>query len=610
MPGNETMHTSSRSAMSRRASGTWAAFIALLGLAVLLLAGCRKDSSDIAPPTGGGGGGSVYTDVVGLVTELDGTPVAGASITCGGKSAVTDVAGAFMIRNVGTDGRCYAHATKTGFFPGSAGVPAKVNGVSRVRITLLPDAPVTTFSAGMGTDYSLSGGARVVIGGNSVVDGSGNPYSGSVSLAVRHLDPDAPEFPAIMPAGDLVAVGSTGDDVQLISYGMMMLRLTDGGGNELQLASGSSAEITMPLPGSLTAGAPQEMPLWHFNEDTGKWEQEGMMQLEGGAYVATVSHFSSWNADWPTDRGTVRGLVLDCNGDPVEGVVVRTGQSTAMTDAQGRYERYVPTGVPVEVRVDDPALGLSSETRMVDPLSDGQDVSVGDLHLTSCPGFVEYTLTCASGSPMGYVTLSWPTGSAVRHFNAPGTYRLAVPHSGASAQLRVVHGNGAPTEAQVNLPSAAGGTVQAGSFAVCAQGGGSYGASYTIHGDGHNNETVTISTSGVTAYAIYSPTDSTTVGYASQQIGQWFSVAFPGNTTGTWNMSDGASDALLTLYLGGNTYISEDFTLQVTSYGGVGQNVTGTFSGTFVRFDMGTLEEVPVTVSNGQFQLLRNPDQD
>lgn len=603
------MPTSSRSATSLRPSGTWAAFIALLGLVVLVLAGCRKDSSDIAPPSGGGGG-SVYTDVMGLVTELDGTPVAGASITCGGKSAVTDVAGAFLIRDVGTDGRCYAHATKAGFFPGSAGVPAKANGVSHVRITLLSDAPVTTFSAGTGADYSLSGGARVVIGGNSVVDAGGNPYSGSVSLAVRHLDPDAPEFPAIMPAGDLVAVGSAGDDVQLISYGMMMLRLTDGGGNELQLAPGSSAEIAMPVPASMTAGAPQEMPLWHFNEVSGKWELEGMMQLEGGAYVASVSHFSSWNADLPTDRGSVEGRVVGPDGEPVEGVVVHTGQSTAITDENGHFVRYVPTGVEVDVRVDDPQLGLSSETLTVDPLSNGQNVTVGDLHLDATPSFVEYTLTCSSGSPLGYVTLSWASGSVVRHFNAPGTYRLAVPHSGVSAQLRVVHGNGAPTEAQVNLPSAAGGTVQAGSFAVCAQGGGSYGASYTIHGDGHNNEAVTISTSGVTAYATYSPAEDATVGYASQQIGQWFSVAFPGNTTGTWNMSDSNSDALLTLYLGGNTYISEDFTLQVTGYGGVGQNVTGTFSGTFVRFDMGTMEEVPVTVSNGQFQLLRNPDED
>lgn len=610
MPGTMAMHATSRRTSPPSCLGTWTVPLALLGLFLLALPGCRKDSSDIEPPTGGTTGGQ-YTHVVGLVTDQSGAPVPGASITCGNKSATTDVAGAFLIRDVGTDGRCYARATKAGYFPGSAGVPAKVNGVSAVRITLLTDAPVTTFDVGTGTDHTLPGGAKVVIGPNQVVGAGGTPYSGTVSLAFRHLDPDAPEFPAIMPGGDLLATGADGDR-QLQSFGMMMFRMTDGNGNELQLASGTTAEIAMPVPTSLAGSAPTVMPLWHFNEETGKWEEDGSSTLQGGMYVGTVGHFSSWNCDLPFDRALVHGLVLDCHGDPVEGVVVKTGQSEAVTDAQGRYERYVPAGLGFTIRVDAPAMGLTSEVVTMGPLSDGSETSVEDLHLNECPAFVEFNLVCTGGAQvMGYATLSWASGSVVRYFTSAGAYRLAVPHNGASAQLRIVHGNGAPAETQVTLPTAQGGSSNGGTFEVCPQGSGTgeYISTFTIHGDGHNNQVVTINTSGLTAMATYSVGDGSTVGFASGQSGTSISIGFPGNATGTWNVVDDSGDAMVAVTLGGNTYIGQDFTLQVTEYGAVGQHVRGTFSGTFARFDQVTMEMVPVTVSNGSFDLLRNPDE-
>lgn len=597
-------------ATSRR--GNWALFLALAGIIILFFSACRKDSSDIDPPSGGGGGG-VYTHVAGLVVAENGTPVAGVNITCGNKTATTDVSGAFLISNVNTDGRCYAHATKAGYFPGSAGVPAKANGISQVRITLLSDAPNVTFSAGAGTDQTLPGGAKVVISGNSVVDANGQAYTGTVSLAVRHLDPDAPEFPAIMPGGDLVATGPDGDQ-QLISYGMMMLRMTDAGGNELQLADGSTADVAMPVPASLVSGAPQEMPLWHFNETTGKWEQEGILQLQGGAYVASLGHFSSWNADLPTDRAMVQGRVLDCNGQPVEGLTVNTGQSIATTDANGYFERYVPTGIVFQVRVDVTELGLSSEVRTVGPLVNGQVVTVEDLHL-QCPAYLNYDITCTNGGALfGYAILNTPSGVLMLPISSTGQHRIAVPATGGSAQLVISSSNVSTITTDVQLPSAIGQSTEAGSFELCPGGGtgsGDYVSSCVLNGDGYNNQTVSIAVMGPWARMVYDPSDSTSVGFVNGGVTGnviSFMVGFDGQTTGTWNGED--DNIMVGLTLDGVTYINgEDFTLQVTEYGAVGGHVRCTFSGTMSRFSQ-TGEETMVTVTNGSMDMMRYPDQE
>ena len=53
---------------------------------------------------------------------------------------------------------------------------------------------------------------------------------------------------------------------------------------------------------------PATFPLYHLNETTGRWTQEGTATLQTdpatGAkyYEGTVSHFSTWNADRMIER--------------------------------------------------------------------------------------------------------------------------------------------------------------------------------------------------------------------------------------------------------------------------------------------------------------------
>lgn len=53
---------------------------------------------------------------------------------------------------------------------------------------------------------------------------------------------------------------------------------------ELQLAEGKEAEITAPIPYTLQANAPDTMPLWYYDDETGNWMEEGFATKVGNSY--------------------------------------------------------------------------------------------------------------------------------------------------------------------------------------------------------------------------------------------------------------------------------------------------------------------------------------
>ena len=138
--------------------------------------------------------------------------------------------------------------------------------------------------------------------------------------------------------------------------------------------------------------------------------------------------------------------------------------------------------------------------------------------------------------------------------------------------------------------------------------------SFVINGDGFVNQTITVSAIPLTAFSIYTISDNVTFGIASGQQGNSLTIGFPGNTIGNFNVSTN-SDVVFTASVGANTYIMGDnFTVNVTQYGNVGGKITGTFSGDAKRIFFNeltqTVEEFPVTITNGIFELQRNPDQE
>ena len=101
--------------------------------------------------------------------------------------------------------------------------------------------------------------------------------------------------------GNLTGLTTNNEQKLLQTYGMIAVELEGGAGEKLNLAAGKIATISMPIPASMVASAPATIPLWYFNDTTGVWIEQGTATKQGSNYLGTVSHFSFWNCDVPSN---------------------------------------------------------------------------------------------------------------------------------------------------------------------------------------------------------------------------------------------------------------------------------------------------------------------
>lgn len=157
-----------------------------------------------------------------------------------------------------------------------------------------------TFEANSGRLLTV-GDMKVDIPAAKVVKSDGTAYTGTVNADMLYLDPNNETFNEMMPGGDLAAVRTDNSEVQLVSWGMVEVSLTDGSGQCFTMKEDGTSVMTFPIPEGMESNPPETIPLWYFNEETGMWVEEGVARLEGNVYVGEVNHFSWHNLDWPED---------------------------------------------------------------------------------------------------------------------------------------------------------------------------------------------------------------------------------------------------------------------------------------------------------------------
>ncbi|HRD52346.1 MAG TPA: carboxypeptidase-like regulatory domain-containing protein [Flavobacteriales bacterium] len=592
--------------------------LAVLMITVLLVAGCRKDESDPAP-SGGSGSTAGTTRVLGQVVDGSGTPLPGVLVQSGSLSAISDAVGVFVISGAPADHRVVVRCKKTGYFDAVHGAAALLNGTTIMRVAMRSSAPdFTGLSSASPQDLQSPDGFRLQLPANGLVTSTGSPYSGTYAVAVEHFATDAPDFSAAMPGGDLTAVVG-GTQQQLYSYGMASVRITDPAGTELQLGNGAAATLHLPIAANQSSEAPATVPLWHLNEQTGIWEQEGEAQRIGGEYVGTVQHFSTWNVDAAWPRARLRGYLIPAapGGGTTEEedelaplLPIRVRQVRFFPRSNGEFDVFVPSGIDLIAELEPNPMGVTAAPVPIGILAADEEQYV-EL-VVNTPGYIVGTINCPSGSVNGYAMVTWSGGSYFMPLGATPQFRIAAPYNGEQATLRLVNLNGGITqEVSVTLPTAPGGETDAGTITLCSGGSGSgLQAGCVLNGDGYDQQTVVINPAAGLATATYYAADNSTQifivdgGGGPQLYGEWL-----GSTTGNCATVEGEGDCGITLVIDGRYYFPHDLQVGVNQYGPVGGDVQGFFLGTMVRFDTGTGEEHFVNVSNGFFRVQRAPDE-
>jgi hypothetical protein len=372
-------------------------FNLILFLAALVLFSCKDDKDDMDTMSASGNpvgivenshtsGQTVSVDFRGRITNQQGAPIAGATVSAGGSITITNAQGFYQIADAAVDDNyALVKVEYNGMFDQFRALKPRTDKTNYVDIAMIQKTVNGFFSTSSGGTIDIQGGPTVSFPPGELVTSGGQPYSGEVLVASTYLDPSDPSLMSYMP-GSLAAVDDDGEAVGMITYGMVGVELSAASnGQKLQLAGGRKATLTLPLPETHTAHAPESIPLWYFDETAGIWQEEGVATRSGNSYVGQVSHFSFWNCDVSVNSVFLEGhLFLHPEGIPLFGARVKIqrqsgGFASTQVDQDGYFGGIVPGNELLTLIIESGDCNQILYSTEIGPFAD--DVDMGELPL-------------------------------------------------------------------------------------------------------------------------------------------------------------------------------------------------------------------------------------
>jgi hypothetical protein len=578
--------------------------LALLVTSVIIFIACSKSissSSGTTNPNNIPVDVTVTASLQGRVVDENGLPVEGAAVSSGAATTSTDVNGIFSFTSISMSSRFgYVQVAKTGYFTGSRSIITNGGASSYVTIQLVPRNATGSFPAPTGGKVVVGPGDTATFLASSVVTAATNAaYTGMVFVFANYLNPTDPNLYKYMP-GDLRGIGSDGNETALQSFGMMDVEMQDASGNKLQLAAGQQATLTMAIPDSLQAIAPAAIPLWYFNDSTGKWIQQGTAVRQGNNYVGQVGHFTYWNCDAPIETVNFKVVLKDQFGNPLAYTYIEFESTTlgtrgAYTDSSGFAQGLVPKGQTLLMRVVNQCGTLMGGVNVGPALSD-QNLGTVTVTVAHAELMLTGTVVDCSNNPVdsGLVN-AIVDGLNYRAAVSKGAFTLPVSRclisSGAVPMLAVDLNSG--QQSSVMNVTADTGTVNAGQLTACTGGGGGGGGN-----PGATAQYITYTLVNI-PYILVSPNN--TIGYnfdANTSISE-----ISGDNTFDLDISQLTStgtygNVAANVVAATGTYTGM-VSVTITSFGAIGSYIKGTFTGPV------STSGGPAQTINGSFQVQR-----
>jgi len=556
----------------------------LLVIISLIGNGCQKNSHEqpVTDPLSE----KVVASLSGRVTDENGKPVNNASVESGGSNTTTDINGFFRVANIQlAKNGGFVIAEKSGYFKGCRTIFTNAGVINNIEIQLIPKTNRGNFSASAGGTISIQNGSSVNFPAGGIINaGTNATYTGSVNVFGAYLDPTNPKLSLMMP-GNLTGLTTNNEQALLQTFGMMAVELEGANGEKLNIATGKTAVITMPIPSSLSPNAPATIPLWFFDETKGLWKQEGSANKQGSAYVGTVSHFSFWNCDVPNNFIRLKLTLKDQNGQAGAGYRVElkdifyNSSAYAITDSTGVASGAVRPGTNFQLDVYNKCNTLL-HSQTIGPFSTNTDLGVITI---TAPTPANITLSgtvrdCSlSTVTTGYTDVILD-GLIYRTAITNGLYSITINRcSGATTTAQII-----ATDLQTNQQSASTSvTVTSGNYPntnviACGVSTLQY-INYTIGGNAQNF------VSPADSFATYRQNPTTTIqafpkAFTDSASWQYTSFGFDGVTSpGTYALSPSfiVSKGFHVEYAA-----SGPITVTITEFGSTGQYISGSFSGT------------------------------
>lgn len=334
--------------------------LVLVAFSLIVFFACNKSSADSS--TGADNNNipaeqTVTANLQGRVLDENGVPVQGAAVSSGAATTTTDINGVFTFSKISMSSRFgFVKVVKQGYFTGSRSIITNGGASNYVSIQLIPRVSKGSFPAATGGTIPVQSGDTAAFPASAVINAVTNAtYTGNVNVYATYLDPTASDLYKYMP-GDLRGIGTDGKETALQSFGMLAVEMEGDAGEKLQMAAGKKATLTWAIPASLQAAAPATIPLWYFNDSTGRWIEEGTATRIGNSYVGQVGHFSYWNCDARSGTVNFKVHLKDQHGNPLAYTYIQFksdayGTRGGYTDSSGFAQGLIPKGQSLVMQV-------------------------------------------------------------------------------------------------------------------------------------------------------------------------------------------------------------------------------------------------------------------
>jgi hypothetical protein len=322
-------------------------FVATLSL---MLTNCSKTEDSSSNQDTFTFGSAITSDFKGIILDENSQPISNVTISMSGQTVSTNSDGEFTMSNVPVKEHFgYMTATKAGYLEGSRTVFPH-DGLNTVEIMLLPLNVYTTVQSGQTSVVTLPNTTKVIFDGAFMTE-NGSAYNGTVSIIVNDLPSNDPNVFKKMP-GNLIGERTDGSISGMETYGMINVEMRGSNNQKIQIATGHSANVSLNIAPNQLDSAAATIPLWHFNQTSGLWEEQGFARRIGNKYVGNVSHFSWWNADSAYVIARLNVVVTNFDTTPVNGVRVTISRASGsegdvlmdlgITGANGTLSAGVP----------------------------------------------------------------------------------------------------------------------------------------------------------------------------------------------------------------------------------------------------------------------------
>jgi uncharacterized protein YfaP (DUF2135 family) len=348
-----------------------------------------------------------YGVIMGTVKTTGGAAIDAVTVTYSTSASATNAQGWFSVSNLTATTKEVLTFSKTGYVSTQKVTPVSTGEAIFINVVMMAAKSSQNLSAAAGGSISsqTSTGltATVSIPANALVDSNGTAFTGTASVTLTPYDPTVTGEISAFP-GDFEGVNTSGVTQQFKSFGFMDVTIT-GGGGDLNLATGQTATIIIPVPASMTteAAAAGTCPIWFYNTTTAQWIQEGSGTYDSSipAFVGSVSHFSAWNFDLVFERAYISGRVVDSQGNPVLGAqVVCNGSGWSRTNWESGETSTGTDGIFTRIPVES---GASFNCRAEKGGKQGTNYSFGSYAANSETNVGDIVID----SPVVQFTLSW-----------------------------------------------------------------------------------------------------------------------------------------------------------------------------------------------------------